>query len=80
MAVINGRAKRYDGNAIDYVLIFRWKDGKRLGKSIPDAAGNWSFEYDHNIIVGITYVAEGCEPITHGAYELVTNEIAKDNI
>lgn len=74
MANITGRAKRFDGSAIDYVLIFRWKDGKCLGKSIPDSAGNWSFEYDINMIVGITYIADGCEPITHGAYELVLNK------
>lgn len=74
MATINGRAKRYDGTAIDYVLLFAWKTGKCLGKVIPDAAGNWSFEYDANMIVGITYVADGCEPITHGAYELVLNK------
>ena len=74
MATITGRAKRYDGTAIDYVLLFQWKTGKCLGRSIPDAAGNWSFDYDTNLIVGITYISDGCEPITHGAYELVLNK------
>ncbi|MGM8939564.1 hypothetical protein ACS8E2_12810 [Psychrobacter glaciei] len=74
MATINGRAKRYDGTAIDYVLLFHWKTGKCLGKSIPDSVGNWSFNYTENMIVGITYVADGCEPITHGAYEFVLNK------
>lgn len=74
MAIFTGRAKRYDGTAIDYVLIFRWKDGKCLGKSIPDSAGNWSFEYAANTIAGVTYVADGCEPITHGPYEFVLNK------
>lgn len=74
MAKITGRAKRYDGTAIDYVLIFHWKTGKCLGKSIPDAAGNWSFDYDHNMIVGVTYVADGCEPLSHGPYEFVLNK------
>ena len=73
MATITGRAKRYDGTAIDYVLLFQWKTGQCLGKSIPDSAGNWSFEYDTNLIVGITYVADSCEPITHGPYEFVLN-------
>ena len=73
MATINGRAKRYDGLPVDYVLLFAWKTGKCLGKVIPDAAGNWSFDYDTNLIVGITYIADGCEPITHGPYELVLN-------
>lgn len=74
MATITGRAKRYDGLPIDYVLIFRWKDGKCLGKSIPDAAGNWLFNYNTNIIVGVTYVADGCEPLSHGPYEFVLNK------
>ena len=74
MATINGRAKRYDGLPIDYVLLFQWKTGKCLAKRVPDSAGNWSFEYEINMIVGITYVADGCEPITHGPYEFVLNK------
>ncbi|MGP5518012.1 hypothetical protein ACTXNA_07190 [Psychrobacter celer] len=74
MAMIQGRAKRYDGLPVDYVLIFLWKDGKRLGKSIPNNAGNWSFEYDRNMVVGVTYVSDGCEPISHGPYEFVLNK------
>ena len=45
-----------------------------LAQIVPDSAGNWSFEYDTNLIVGITLIADGCEPITHGAYELVLNK------
>ena len=71
MAEIKGRAKRYDGTAIDYVLLFAWKTGKCIAKRVPDSAGNWSFEYDHNMIVGVTYVSDGCEPISHGPYEFV---------
>ncbi|WP_201570850.1 hypothetical protein [Psychrobacter nivimaris] len=74
MAKITGRAKRFDSLPVDYVLLFAWKTGKCLGKSIPDAAGNWSFDYDTNLMVGVTYVSDGCEPITHGAYELVLNK------
>ena len=74
MATINGRAKRFNGATIDYVLLFSWKNGKCLSKVIPNAAGNWSFDYSTNMIVGITYVASGCEPITHGPYEFVLNK------
>lgn len=74
MATITGRAKRFNGAAIDYVLIFRWEDGKCLGRSIPNSAGNWSFNYDTNLMVGITYVADGCEPLSHGPYEFVLNK------
>tara|TARA_R110002020_G_scaffold370765_2_gene582405 strand:+ start:4329 stop:4553 length:225 start_codon:yes stop_codon:yes gene_type:complete len=74
MATITGRAKRYDGLPIDYVSLFMWKTGKCLARRKPDAAGNWSFEYDHNMIVGVTYVSDGCEPISHGPYEFVVNK------
>ena len=74
MATINGRAKRFNGAAIDDVLLFAWKTGKCLGKAIPNTAGNWSFNYTESMIVGITYVADGCEPITHGPYEFVLNK------
>lgn len=74
MATINGRAKRYDGNPIDYVSIFQWKTGRCLAQIAPDSAGNWAFDYDTNMIVGITHIADGCEPITHGPYEFVLNK------
>lgn len=74
MAVINGRAKRFDGLPVDYVLIFKWRDGRCLAKCVPDSAGNWSFNYEQNIIVGITYVANGCEPMAHGPYEFVVQK------
>lgn len=71
MSVIEGKAKRYDGTAIDYVLLFDWASGGYVGKSVPDAAGNWRYEYVNDLNVGITYVADGCEPITHGAYQFI---------
>lgn len=75
MAVVNGRAKRFDGSVIDYVLIFEWYTGKRLSKELTDKAGNWTFEYSTNMVVGVTYVSDGCEPISHGPYDLVINKI-----
>lgn len=71
MSVITGRAKKYDGTAIDYVSIFNWTNGTCIAQVIPDAAGNWEYEYFTNLKVGITYVADGCEPITHGAYDFI---------
>lgn len=68
---IQGRAKKFDGTAIDYVSIFNWDDGKCIAQVVPDVSGNWQYKYPDNLQVGITYVADGCEPITHGAYELV---------
>ena len=68
MSKIEGRAKKYDGTAIDYVSIFNWVDGKCIEQVIPDATGAWEYDYFSDLEVGITYVADGCEPITHGAY------------
>lgn len=70
MSVINGVAKKYDGTAIDYVSIFNWSDGKCIVQVIPDSTGAWEYEYFANLSVGIAYVADGCEPITHGPYLL----------
>ena len=70
MSRITGKAKRFDGTAIDYVSIFRWDNGRCIAQVKPDTLGNWSFKYADNMEVGITYVANGCEPITHGKYPL----------
>lgn len=71
MTQINGVAKRYDGLPIDYVLIFNWSNGKCIAQVKPDAQGNWSYNYSVDLNIGVTYVADGCEPITHGAYTFV---------
>lgn len=70
MSVVKGKAKRFNGTPIDYVLLFDWVTGARLGKSVPDSLGNWRFYFQSNLKCGITYVADGCEPISHGAYDL----------
>lgn len=69
MSRIDGRAKKYDGGAIDYVMLFDWSTGNCIGTAKPDEAGNWKYYYSSNLNCGITYVADGCEPITHGAYQ-----------
>lgn len=71
MSVINGVAKKYDGTAIDYVSIFDWANGKCIAQVVPDTSGDWRYSYNKDLTVGIAYIADGCEPITHGAYELI---------
>lgn len=68
MAQISGVARRYDGLPVDYVLVFNWVTGDCLGTYVPDNNGNWSHNYYFDLRCGITYVSDGCEPITHGAY------------
>lgn len=71
MAAINGKAKRFNGEPVDYVMFFDWFGGQCIGKAVPDLNGNWSFRYYNNQNIGITYIADGCEPITHGSYATV---------
>lgn len=68
MSTLQGNAKKYSGAAIDYVLIFDWVTGEHIGKAVPNSSGVWTFDYFSNLLCGITYVADGCEPITHGSY------------
>ncbi len=81
---IEGRAKKHDGTAIDYVSIFNWIGGKCLAQVKPNASGFWEYQYSETMKVGISYVADGCEPVTHGPYELtykdVTSPIPSDYI
>ena len=66
---IIGRAKKFDGTAIDYVSIFNWDDGKCIAQVEPDLSGMWEYQYSKDLRVGVTYVANGCQPVTHGAYQ-----------
>lgn len=71
MSKIEGVAKKFDGTAIDYVSIFNWSDGTCRAQVVPDAAGNWKYYYFGDESVGLTYIADGCEPTTHGSYLLI---------
>ena len=75
MSVTSGVARKHDGTAIDYVSIFNWADGKCIAQVIPDEAGNWSYEHFTALRVGIAYIADGCAPITHGAYDFIPEVI-----
>ena len=80
--VISGIAKKFDGTAIDYVSIFNWDDGKCIAQVVPDISGNWQYKYNGDLQVGLTYVADGCKPITHGSYyfEYVSNDKYANNV
>lgn len=76
MSKIEGVAKKFDDAAIDYVLIFNWDTGSSLGVSIPDTGGNWSYTYSNSSKIGVTYIANGCNPLTHGPYDIVATTIS----
>jgi len=71
MSKINGIAKKYDGTAIDYVHIFDWPTGDCIATITPNEIGAWEWNYYGAVSLGVTYIADGCEPITHGAYNFV---------
>lgn len=50
------------------VRIFQWPDGKLVGMAYPAVNGDWSFQPALAGSYGLTYIASGCQPITHGPY------------
>lgn len=69
MTWLRGVAKKYDDTKIDYVHIFDWVKGWCIATIKTDELGKWKYDYYEDMRCGITYVADGCEPITHGAYD-----------
>lgn len=72
MAVITGNATRFDnGGPVDYIMIFDWETGSRIGNGSLTSTGEWTFKHNTSIVCGITYVADGLAPVTHGPYSFV---------
>lgn len=65
---ITGNATTQAGAAADLVRIFRWPDNSLETTSVPDAAGDWAAEVSASGDYGVTYIANGCQPITNGPY------------
>lgn len=66
--VISGNATTADGQAVDFVRVFLWPDQQLVGAVSPDSSGDWSFNVVKSGNYGVTYMAEGCQPVTHGPY------------
>lgn len=65
---VTGNATTSAGNAVDYVRFFRWPSGTLAGVAVPDQNGGWEKEIYESGNYGITYIADGCQPVTHGPY------------
>lgn len=65
-----GNATVQGGGPVDLVRVFRWPNGELLRTATPDSSGDWAvlFPTEASIEVGVTYIAAGCQPITHGPY------------
>lgn len=68
MAEITGTALRYDGLPVDYVSIFKWGTGECIAQVIPNNLGEWVYTYKRSMVIGVTYVSNGCQPMVHGPY------------
>ena len=68
MSKIAGNAKKYNGAKVDYIMLFDWATGDEITVIPPNEDGSWEYEYFAEMKIGITYVADGCKPISHGAY------------
>jgi hypothetical protein len=76
--VITGNATTAEGNPVDFVRVFIWPNGALEADITPDPDGNWSFSAQKTDNYGITYIAEGCQPVTHGPYFLTAPALGGD--
>lgn len=76
MGTLSGIATKSDGTPAELVRVFAWPNGADVIQSIPDASGNWSATVtDETLQYGITYIANGFEPITHGPYSVTSTPV-----
>ena len=69
---ITGNATVASGGPIDAVRVFEWPTGDLAAIAAPDENGDWAAEITTTGDYGITYIAEGHQPITHGPYFIET--------
>lgn len=65
---ITGNATVASGGPIDAVRVFEWPTGDLAAIATPDENGDWTATIETTGDYGITYIAEGHQPITHGPY------------
>lgn len=66
--MVSGTALKSSGGPVDYVRAFIWPDGPTASITAPNSSGEWLLDLGVSVPFGITYVADGCAPITHGPY------------
>lgn len=69
---ITGNATTASGEPADFVRVFSWPDMELTSTAVPDTNGDWSAEVTVSGDYGVTYIALGCQPITHGPYLIET--------
>jgi hypothetical protein len=69
---IAGNATVASGGPIDAVRVFEWPTGALAAIATPDESGDWTATIETTGDYGVTYIAEGHQPITHGPYFIET--------
>lgn len=69
---IAGNVTTTSGAAADKVIIFSWDGSKVLATATPNASGSWAALVPPGTEFGISYIANGMQPLTHGPY-IVSN-------
>src|SRR5690554_4623014 len=67
----SGNATTAEGNPVDLVRIFQWPAGGLETVVTPDETGDWEVFLFWDGDYGVTYIADGCQPVTHGPYSVV---------
>lgn len=57
-----------DGGLPVKVVVWDWSTKAMVSVVDPDVGGYWSLPVEQDTYYGITYLADGCEPVTHGPY------------
>src|SRR5690554_1820405 len=65
---ISGNATTQEGAPADLVRVFEWPAGALVGSATPDQNGDWIYNVLWDGEYGVTYIAQGCQPVTHGPY------------
>lgn len=67
----SGNATVVGGGPIDRVLLFEWGTGNLVQIIAPDSVGAWAATPPLPGQYGLTYIADGHQPITHGPYNAI---------
>ena len=65
---ISGNATTAAGTPVEFVRVFSWPDAELVTTAVPSITGDWTADIATTGDYGITYIATGCQPITHGPY------------
>jgi len=77
---ITGNATTASGDPADFVRVFSWPDMELTSTAVPGINGDWTAEVTVSGDYGVTYIALGCQPITHGPYLIEAGSAALPTI